>query len=97
MWAAVPHYLSSGGYPKGISALLNKTAEILDIEVDDTGIQTEGQQFEVRINKAMESSKDLAEYVSKLEEAEVNIEDNFSEENLVQQIEDFLNNEGREN
>ena len=96
MWAAVPHYLSSGGYPKGISALLNKTAEILDIEVDDTGIQTEGQQFEVRINKAMENSKDLAEYVSKLEEAEVNIEDNFSEENLVQQIEDFLNNEGRE-
>ena len=96
LWAAVPHYLSSGGYPKGISALLNKTAEILDIEVDDTGIQTEGQQFEVRINKAMENSKDLAEYVSKLEEAEVNIEDNFSEENLVQQIEDFLNNEGRE-
>ncbi len=34
--------------------------------------------------------------VSKLEEAEVNIEDSFSEENLVQQIEDFLNNEGKE-
>ena len=27
---------------------------------------------------------------------EVNIEDNFSEDNLVEQIEDFLNNEGRE-
>ena len=94
--AAVPHYLSSGGYPKGISALLNKTAEILDIDVDDTGIQSEGQQFELRINKAMENSRDLAEYVSKLEEAEVNIEDNFSEDNLVEQIEDFLNNEGKD-
>ena len=89
-------YLSAGGYPKGISALLNKTAEILDIEVDDTGIQTEGQQFDMKISKAMENSRDLADYVSKLEEAEVNIEDNFSEDNLVEQIEDFLNNEGRE-
>jgi hypothetical protein len=96
LWAAVPHYLSSGGYPKGISALLNKTAEILDIDVDDTGIQSEGQQFELRINKAMENSRDLAEYVSKLEEADVNIEDNFSEDNLVEQIEDFLNNEGKD-
>ena len=76
--------------------MLNKTAEILDIEVDDTGIQTEGQQFDMKINKAMENSRDLADYVSKLEEAEVNIEDNFSEDNLVEQIEDFLNNEGRE-
>ena len=48
LWAAVPHYLSSGGYPKGISALLNKTAEILDIDVDDTGIQSEGQQFDMK-------------------------------------------------
>ena len=46
------------------------------------------------LNKAMENSQDLAEYVSKLEEAEVNIEDNFSEDNLVQQIEEFLNEEG---
>ena len=41
----------------------------------------------------MENSEDLAEYVSKLEEADVSIEDNFAEDNLVQQIEDFLNEE----
>ena len=94
--AAVPHYLSSGAYPKGIGALLNKTSEILKIDIDDSGIQSEGQQFETKISKAMENSQDLAEYVSKLEEAEVNIEDSFSEDNLVEQIEDFLNNEGGE-
>ena len=93
LWAAVPHYLSSGGYPKGMSALLNKTSDILKIDIDDSGIQSEGQQFELKINKAMENSQDLAEYVSKLEEADVSIEDNFSEDNLVQQIEDFLNEE----
>ena len=96
LWAAVPHYLSSGAYPKGIGALLNKTSEILKIDIDDSGIQSEGQQFETKISKAMENSQDLAEYVSKLEEAEVNIEDSFSEDNLVEQIEDFLNNEGGE-
>ena len=96
LWAAVPHYLSSGGYPKGMSALMNKTSEILKIDIDDSGIQTEGQQFEVKINKAMENSQDLAEYVSRLEESEISLENNFSEDTLVQQIEDFLNEE-REN
>ena len=96
LWAAVPHYLSSGGYPKGMSALMNKTSEILKIDIDDSGIQTEGQQFELKINKAMENSQDLAEYVSRLEESEISLENNFSEDNLVQQIEDFLNEE-REN
>jgi len=96
LWAAVPHYLSSGGYPKGMSALMNKTSEILKIDIDDSGIQTEGQQFEVKINKAMENSEDLAEYVSRLEESEISLENNFSEDTLVQQIEDFLNEE-REN
>ena len=93
LWAAVPHYLSSGGYPKGMGALLNKTSDILKIDIDDSGIQNEGQQFELKLNQAMENSQDLADYVSKLEEAEVSIEDNFSEDNLVQQIEDFLNEE----
>jgi len=88
-----------GGYPKGISALLHKSAEILQIEIDDTGIQSEGQQFETKIQKAMENSEDLAEYVSKLEDAELTIEDNYSDdsnESLVQQIEEFLNNESGE-
>ena len=47
----------------------------------------------------MENSEDLAEYVSKLEDAELTIEDNFSDdsnESLVQQIEEFLNNESGE-
>ncbi len=75
---------------------MNKTSEILKIDIDDSGIQSEGQQFDTKISKAMENSEDLAEYVSKLEEAEVSIEDSFSEDNLVEEIEDFLNSEGRE-
>ena len=50
LWAAVPHYLSSGGYPKGMGALLSKTSDILKIDIDDSGIQSEGQQFELKIN-----------------------------------------------
>jgi proteasome assembly chaperone (PAC2) family protein len=100
LWAAVPHYLSSGGYPKGIGALLNKSAEILKIDIDDSGIQSEGQQFETKINKAMENSEDLADYISKLEDAELTIdEDSFTDDSnkdLVQQIEEFLNNESGE-
>ena len=93
LWAAVPHYLSSGGYPKGMSALLNKMSNILNLDIDDSGILAEGQQFETKITKAMENSEDLAEYVAKLEEAEFQLND-VSEENLVEQIEDFLKGDG---
>ena len=89
LWAAVPHYLSSGGYPKGMSALLNKMSSILDISIDDSGVLADGQQFETKILKAMENSEDLAEYVAKLEEAEFQLND-MSEDTLVEQIEDFL-------
>ena len=41
----------------------------------------------------MENSEDLAEYVAKLEEAEFQLND-VSEENLVEQIEDFLKGDG---
>ena len=47
----------------------------------------------------MENSEDLAEYVAKLEDVELTLEDTFSEDsddNLVEQIEDFLNNESGE-
>ena len=89
LWAAVPHYLSSGGYPKGMSALLNKMSLILNIDIDDSGVLEEGQQFETKITKAMENSQDLSEYIAKLEEADFQLND-ISEEKFVEQIEDFL-------
>ena len=79
--------------------MLHKSAEILKIDIDDTGIQSEGQQFETKIKKAMENSEDLAEYVAKLEDVELTLEDTFSDDSddsLVQQIEEFLNNESGE-
>ena len=76
-----------------MSALLKKMSSILNIDIDDSGILAEGQQFETKITKAMENSDDLAEYVAKLEEAEFQLND-ISEENLVEQIEDFLKGDG---
>ena len=76
-----------------MSALLNKMSNILNLDIDDSGILAEGQQFETKITKAMENSEDLAEYVAKLEEAEFQLND-VSEENLVEQIEDFLKGDG---
>ena len=57
LWAAVPHYLSSGAYPKGIGALMNKTSEILKIDIDDSGIQSEGQQFDTKLVKLWRTLK----------------------------------------
>ena len=72
-----------------MSALLSKMSLILNIDIDDSGVLEEGQQFETKITKAMENSQDLSEYIAKLEEADFQLND-ISEEKFVEQIEDFL-------
>ena len=62
-------------------------------------IDFKDEEFETKIKKAMENSEDLAEYVAKLEDVELTLEDTFSDDSddsLVQQIEEFLNNESGE-
>jgi proteasome assembly chaperone (PAC2) family protein len=94
LWAATPHYLAANPNPKAMLALLDRAAEILAIDVDRSELRTVAAEFSERVEAAVRSSGDFADYVSALEEDEnvagpSRLDPSLTNE-LVTEIEDFL-------
>lgn len=89
IWAAVPHYLSNQDYPPGTQALLQKTAELLDLSIDMGEFDDATRQYLSTVDEAIAANSDLIDYVQRLEEEadEVDTEETMR---LVSEIEDFL-------
>jgi len=94
LWAAAPHYLAANANPKAMLALLERSLELLEVGVDTTGLRIAAEEFEQRVDSAMEDSDELTEYVADLEETDdVEAIDPESTEDLVNEIESFLRNQ----
>lgn len=99
LWAATPHYLAANSNPKAMLALLNKAGAILDVDIDTAELEKMSAEFEEKVDDAMDSSSDLAEYVRRLEnEAPGEMRDisengDESSEQLIADIEQFLRNQ----
>jgi proteasome assembly chaperone (PAC2) family protein len=93
LWAATPHYLAANPNPKAMLALLRRCGEVLDMYLDTDELETVVDEFSRRVERAIESSTDLATYVENLElqdgEEDPQLDIATSEE-LVSEIEDFL-------
>ncbi|MDX1447488.1 MAG: PAC2 family protein [Acidimicrobiia bacterium] len=90
VWAAVPHYLSQQEYPPATLALLDKTAELLGVEVDTTDLTVAVNEFREQVDAAMDDAE-IREYVEELEtQTLVGEEGEDPAERLVSEIEDFL-------
>ena len=94
LWAATPHYLAANPNPKAMLALARMAAKVLDIGLDTAELEQIVAEFGTRVDQAMESSGDFAEYVSELEIGEATgpvagLDPRMSGE-LVNEIEDFL-------
>jgi proteasome assembly chaperone (PAC2) family protein len=94
LWAATPHYLAANPNPKAMLALVCKAAAVLDVALDTAELEQIVAEFGTRVERAMESSGDFAEYVSELEAGETSgsasgLDPRMSGE-LVNEIEDFL-------
>lgn len=94
LWAAVPHYLGTNPNPKAMMALLQKTAEILDLSVDATELSKMAGDFESRVDLAMSSSGEFSSYIQRLEESLEDRDPSVMEagdaEQLISEVEDFL-------
>jgi proteasome assembly chaperone (PAC2) family protein len=92
LWAAVPHYLAANSNPRVMLALLDKAAEILDIEVDTAELRQVAKEFDEKVGEAMTSSKDLTAYVARLEESagDAVVVGEAVSEQLITDIETFL-------
>jgi proteasome assembly chaperone (PAC2) family protein len=95
LWAAVPHYLAANANPRVMLALLEKTAEILDIDVDTAELRQVAEEFDQKVGEAMTSSTDLTAYVARLEEGagEALVVGEAVSEQLITDIETFLRNQ----
>ena len=96
LWAAVPHYLAANPNPKAMLALVSKASDILGFQLDTSELSTVAEEFESRIEAAMQESEDFAQYVRGLESAPSNLEqvDPEAGRRLVQEVEEFLRQHG---
>lgn len=95
LWAATPHYLAANPNPKAMLALLDRCADVLDIDVDTAELKTVAREFSKRVERAVASSSDFATYIKNLEtEPDDTVPtaglDLSASKDLMSEIEDFL-------
>jgi proteasome assembly chaperone (PAC2) family protein len=86
VWAAVPHYLANQNYPPAVHALVQKLSELGGLDLELGPLAVAADDFRLTVDAALSESKDVAEYVRRLEKAE----DEPGETRLVDEIESFL-------
>jgi len=94
LWAATPHYLAANPNPKAMLALAKMASNVLNIGLDTSELEQIVAEFSTKVDEAMASSGNFAEYVSQLEIDEgdgpvAGLDPRMSGE-LVTEIEDFL-------
>lgn len=90
LWAAVPHYLAANANPRVMLALLDKVADLLDIDVETAELRQVALEFDEKVGEAMENSDDLTSYVARLEEKSGEFAGETVSEQLITDIESFL-------
>lgn len=90
LWAATPHYLAANPNPKAMLALTRAAGEALNLKIDLGRLDTMASDFVERVDRALESSGDLREYVAELEDTDSGTIDPNAGEALLDEIEDFL-------
>ena len=93
LWAATPHYLAANSNPKAMLALLSKASAVLNVDFDTAELEKISAEFEDKVEKATDSSSDLADYVRRLESAGsegLSGLDDDDPTQLIEDIEQFL-------
>lgn len=92
LWAAVPHYLAANPNPTAMLALLAKTQEVLEVDLDTTELAAAASEFQAKVDEAMAENKDFTVYVQRLEKqsADISSIDPSGSIELITEIEDFL-------
>lgn len=92
LWAATPHYLAANPNPKAMLALLERAVGVAGVGIDTTELATVADEFDARVDAALERSEEFADYVRQIEEegAEGPVDPLIAGDQLVSEIEEFL-------
>jgi proteasome assembly chaperone (PAC2) family protein len=67
LWAAVPHYVSLAPSPRAALALVNRFAELSEMDVDTADLETAADEYSEQVTEAVSTDADTAAYVEELE------------------------------
>jgi proteasome assembly chaperone (PAC2) family protein len=67
LWAAVPHYVSLAPSPRAALALVDRFAELLELEVDTDELETAASEYSEQVSDAVSTDAETAAYVEELE------------------------------
>ncbi len=67
LWGHAPHYLQVTPNPKVSLSLVRGLEELVDISVPVEALESQGLNFERRVEQALDGESDVVEYVEKLE------------------------------
>ncbi len=99
VWANVPHYVNVSPNPKAALALVRRLSEFLSLDVSYSDLEIGSQDFDDKVERALESNKAVKEYVDELR-LRSSMEDEGesgglpSGEDLTREIERFLRERG---
>jgi proteasome assembly chaperone (PAC2) family protein len=69
LWAAVPHYIAATPNPKASLALVRKLETLVGVSVDASELEEASGDYEIQVNRAVQSDPDIQAFVERLEEA----------------------------
>lgn len=106
LWANVPHYIAASPNIKAALALVRRSLALLDYTTDLSDLERAASDFDQRITSVLATDPKVAEYVRRLEERDVDEEDEEEADNnidalpsgeeLARELEEFLREQRRQ-
>jgi predicted ATP-grasp superfamily ATP-dependent carboligase len=91
LWAAVPAYVPGAPSPKAALALVERTAELLEVPVLTTDLEIASASYERQVSEVVAGDEEMREYVERIEERyDADGEDPPAVDSLVEEVERFL-------
>jgi predicted ATP-grasp superfamily ATP-dependent carboligase len=100
LWAAVPHYIAATPNPKASLALVRKLETLVGVSVDASELEEASGDYEIQVNRAVQSDPDIQAFVERLEEAAEEEDDEAgpipSGDTIAREFQRFLKQRGPE-
>lgn len=98
VWANVPHYVNVSPNPKAALALVRRLSDLLSYRFDVAELEFGANEFDEKIDRALELNNSVQEYVKELKsrsEEEEKPEELPSGEELAREVERYLREHGK--
>ena len=100
----MPHYVSQSPSPKATLALVERTAHLLQTQVDLVELQVSAAAYERQVNELVAADEDALAYVARLEEEDISSSEDeevsplgvTSAEHIAAEVERFLREQRRD-